>query len=296
MSEILEQCPICSSRNFNPYMEITDWFFSGEKFSLVKCVKCGLIFINPRPLVEKIGIYYASAEYLSHGLRKKRIIDSIYGLIRKQSIRIKFNLVKSFISGSNILDIGCGTGEFLTYCNEHGFKAWGVEPNKRGRNFALQNNLNVADSLHNLDILQGRVDCITMWHVLEHIHDLNETMGEIHDLLSDDGILVIAVPNCNSLDARYFKEYWAAYDVPRHLYHFSKETFSQLAIKFGYDIIKVIPQKFDAYYVSMLSIKYKYNKMHSWLFPIYGFWFNLRSHYNENRYSSLIFVLNKKKS
>lgn len=296
MSEFLDQCPICSSQNFNPYLEISDWFFSKEKFSLVKCMNCGLVFVNPRPVVENIGNYYDSDEYLSHGLRNKRLIDRIYGIIRKRSIRIKLNLVKSFISGSNILDIGCGTGEFLSYCKQHGLKAWGVEPNERGRNFAIKGKLNVADSLLNLDIIEGTIDCITMWHVLEHIHDLNETMRELYYLLSNDGILIIAVPNCNSRDARYFKEYWAAYDVPRHLYHFSNDTISQLAEKFGYNILKVIPQKLDAYYISMLSIKYKYNKMCSWLFPIYGFWFNLRSHYDKNGYSSLIFVLKKKKS
>jgi predicted TPR repeat methyltransferase len=198
------------------------------------------------------------------------------------------------MSGLNILDIGCGTGEFLSYCQIKGMTVRGVEPNERGQTFAIKNNLTVSEHLNFVDINPGSIDAITMWHVIEHIHDLRGTLLKIYEYLNSMGVLIIAVPNSNSFDAKFFKEYWAAYDVPRHIYHFSKQNITHLAESFGFKVIKVVPQKFDAYYVSMLSLRYKYNKILSWLFPLFGLWFNIRSYYDKNRYSSLIFVLKKK--
>lgn len=294
MSEELVQCPICDSDTFHRYMEVTDWFLTKERFLLVKCSNCGLIFINPRPDITEISPYYCSDDYISHGLKNTKLIDKIYGFIRQRSIRMKFNLIRPHMSGLNILDIGCGTGEFLSYCQIKGMTVRGVEPNERGRAFAIKNNLTVSDHLNFVDINPGSIDAITMWHVIEHIHDLRGTLLKINEYLNSMGVLIIAVPNSNSFDAEFFKEHWAAYDVPRHIYHFSKQNITHLAESFGFKVIKVVPQKFDAYYVSMLSLKYKYNKILSWLFPLFGLWFNIRSYYDKNRYSSLIFILKKK--
>jgi 2-polyprenyl-3-methyl-5-hydroxy-6-metoxy-1,4-benzoquinol methylase len=194
----------------------------------------------------------------------------------------------------NILDIGCGTGEFLNFMNRVGWKTTGIEPAASPREFAKQQyNLNIFDENELDNLPTGGFDVITLWHVLEHVPDLNNRIDQIKRLLTKDGLLVVALPNCESWDAVFYQEHWAAWDVPRHFYHFSKSTFSLLMKNNELDIFSIYPMKFDAFYISLLSEKYKQGKPNF----LNAFFNGLRSNFSANQkgnnYSSLIYLIKK---
>lgn len=294
MTETISVCPVCSAALFNKKMELKDYFLTGEVFLLVECSSCRFRFINPRPGPGIIGRYYKSEEYISHGIKKNDPVSWMYQKARNFSISRKFRLLKRHIKGSKVLDIGCGTGEFLSYLKHHNLHVTGMEPNSGAREFAIQTHgLTVYENPDQIAEAGLKFDAITLWHVLEHIHDLNATLVKIGRILNQHGVLIIAVPNCESWDARHFGPYWAAYDVPRHLYHFTAATMKLLLRKHGFTIAETRPQKLDAYYVSMLSLKYKSGTGRSWMFPFYGLWSNLMTGPDKSGYSSTIFILKR---
>ncbi|MDP1621813.1 MAG: methyltransferase domain-containing protein [Bacteroidales bacterium] len=297
MEETIDNCPVCEKKSFSPFLDIKDHFLTGELFSIQKCDTCGFKFIDPRPDKMEIGRYYQSEDYISHDAKKSNIISRIYKLVRVVSIKSKYILVRKHVQHGMILDIGCGTGEFLHYCNSRGFDVTGVEPNDKANQYAQEvNGIPVFKRLSEMPENQGCFHCITMWHVLEHVHDLNETIRLVKSRLHPDGIFIVAVPNCNSWDAKEYGKFWAAYDVPRHLYHFTAATMKKLVANHGFEIRKKIPQKFDAYYVSMLSEKYRTGRNNYFKALFFGFWSNLQAGKYDRGSSSQIFVLSLKKS
>ncbi len=295
MTEKIQSCPVCNETDFSDFLVVEDHFLTKEEFKIQKCNGCGFKFINPRPVKADIGLYYQSEEYISHDAKKANLFNNIYKMARVFSIKRKFAVVEEAIHTGKILDIGCGTGEFLRYCQSRGFTVTGVEPNDKARLYAHeQHKIPVHASLNSLAGLAPAYNCITMWHVLEHVHDLNETLEEVRGLLKPGGIFVVAVPNCNSWDAQKYGKFWAAYDVPRHLYHFVDSTLHKLVLKHGFIIQKTIPQKLDAYYVTMLSEKYQSGKSNYLKSVILGFWSNLQARRQKIGYSSQIFILSRK--
>jgi 2-polyprenyl-3-methyl-5-hydroxy-6-metoxy-1,4-benzoquinol methylase len=296
MDELISNCPVCGNTSFLPFLEVEDYFLSHEIFSIQECNSCRFKFVSPRPDTAVIGKYYQSDEYISHDAGHTDLLSSVYKLARVISISNKYKIVRKFASGGKLLDIGCGTGEFLKYCQAKGFEVLGVEPSDKARSFAQSKNMvHVFDQLESLSESDGTFNCITMWHVLEHIHNLNDLILNVSKRLRPDGVFVVAVPNSNSWDARYYKKYWAAYDVPRHLYHFTKETLQQLASKHGFEILKIYPQNLDAYYVSMLSEKYKSGQTNYVRSLLHGFWSNWYAKKPGIGHSSQVFLLSFKK-
>ena len=295
--EYLSECPICGNPTFIPFLNCLDFFLTKEEFPIVICQKCGLKFVNPRPEVLDIGRYYESPDYVSHDSERKSGLNILYKQIRRFSIREKFKLVQKSSLGHKILDIGCGTGEFLFFCNQKGFETTGIEPGEKPRKYAnTKYQLNVLDETQ-IDILgHSNYDIITLWHVLEHVHLLNERMNKIVDLLKPDGTLIIAVPNSNSWDALYYKNFWAAYDLPRHLYHFSQDTMKFLLHQHNLEISRIVPMKLDAFYISLLSEKYLHGKQNYLRAFINGIRSNNFARMNKNEYSSLIYVIKKSKN
>ena len=268
MSEEIQKCPVCHSEEQTLFLRVRDHFLSGEDFNISHCTACGFRFVTPRPGADEIGRYYQSEEYISHDTGRKNLITRIYTIARYFSIRGKFRIVKSRLAGGKILDIGCGTGEFLRYCKSKGFSVTGVEPNEKARSFARdQNDIPVSDDLAGVFEKDETFDCITMWHVLEHVHELDLTLCRIRDMLTPGGTLIVAVPNSNSPDAAEYGSFWAAWDVPRHIYHFTYDSMVRLMGNYGFKIAGVKPQKLDAYYVSMLSEKYRSGKKCQLYFP-----------------------------
>jgi 2-polyprenyl-3-methyl-5-hydroxy-6-metoxy-1,4-benzoquinol methylase len=295
MAEKINKCPVCKGGVFSDYLKVEDHFLSKETFIIQQCNSCGFRFINPRPSGEEIGRYYQSDEYISHGVKKNDLMSRAYRLARIFSIRNKFRIVKKHSQPGKILDIGCGTGEFLSFCRDKGFSVSGVEPNDKARVFAQSvNGISVTDKLDDIKDQTGSFNCITMWHVLEHVHELDETLNRIMNLLTPGGVFIAAVPNSNSWDAAKYKGHWAAWDVPRHLYHFNENSMRELAKKKGFVTGEIIPQKLDAYYVSMLSEKYLTGHANYFKSVINGFWSNFMAKKEGVGHSSLIFILKMK--
>jgi len=292
--ELLKNCPVCGSDIFDPFISGTDYFLTGEKFEIVKCNSCGFRFTNPRPKAEELGKYYESAEYISHSDTRKGLFAAVYQQVRKYTLGRKLAMISNFQQKGEILDIGCATGQFLNYMSDHGWKTTGIEPDEKTRARAISEyGLQVFPEEKLNSFNKASFDVVTMWHVLEHVADLKGRMKQIKNLLKPQGTLIIAVPNSDAYDAKKYGEFWAGYDLPRHLYHFTKSDVKLLVEKFGFTIVNILPMKFDAFYVSLLSEKYKSGKMR-WPPALWnGFWSNLKSGQN-NGHSSLIYVIKMK--
>ncbi len=289
----ITKCQICKSNDLSQFLQTKDYFFTDEYFTLSVCNNCNFVFTNPVPDIESIGKYYGTEKYLSHDTNSNGILGNIYKTVRYFNLRGKYSLIKNFKTSGQILDIGCGTGEFLNFMKQKNWETFGIEPEVKAKEFAINNyHLDIfpEDKLNEFD--KNKFDLITMWHVLEHVYDLNERLGIISDLLKNDGIFINALPIIDSPDAKKFGNYWAGLDVPRHLHHFSYESFSQLANNNGFKVIGSFPMKFDAYYVSYLSHQAKQNSMAFLRGLIDGLISNFKADKRRN-YSSMIFVLGK---
>ena len=292
--EQISNCPVCQNNTFEKYLEVKDYTVSNENFQIVSCKSCGFKFTNPRPNSNEIGKYYKAESYISHTNTSKGLIAKIYHAVRKFTLKSKLNLINGlYPQKGKLLDIGCGTGMFLNEARENGWKVNGIEPDLGARQIAEE----INKSIINLEILSSfkneRFNIITMWHVLEHVHLLNETMDWLKDRITEDGFIIIAVPNHESKDAEVFQAQWAAYDVPRHLYHFSQKSIKELFDQKGFRLEKTLPMKFDSFYVSMLSTKYQTGKTNYIKAFISGLKSNLDAETNKGNYSSLIYVFKK---
>jgi SAM-dependent methyltransferase len=287
----IDTCPICDQKEFSPFISAVDYTVSKDTFKIVVCNNCGFHFTNPIPTIDKIGEYYKSEDYISHSSTNKGMVNKLYQLVRKRTLKQKVKLVMRLGKGKEVLDIGAGTGHFLNACKLSGLNTLGLEPDEDARKFAAENfgvNLQPLDQLHKLD--NGSKDVITMWHVLEHVYDLQKDVQKISEVLKEDGTLIVAVPNRNSFDAKHYKEFWAAFDLPIHLYHFVPDDIRRLFEKYDMELKEILPMKFDSYYVSMLSEKYKGGNI------IKAFWNGWRSNMKatEGSYSSQIYIIQKK--
>ena len=298
--ETITNCPICSGNKFKPFISCVDYTVSRETFQVVQCEACGFRFTNPRPAENEIGKYYESEEYISHSGTSRGVVNKIYGMVRNHTIKQKVKLINKQIPNPksqirNALDIGCGTGEFLNTCKQNGWNVTGIEPSEVARKHAKENfGIEPLTPEKLFEISEKKFNVITMWHVLEHVHQLHKTIEQINKLLIDDGALIVAVPNCNSFDAKKYREHWAAWDLPRHIYHFTKKDIEKLFLRFGFKLQQVLPMKFDSYYVSLLSEKYKTGSSNL----MAGFFSGLKSNLNaggENGYSSQVYILKKNK-
>jgi 2-polyprenyl-3-methyl-5-hydroxy-6-metoxy-1,4-benzoquinol methylase len=293
MEEVLV-CPNCNNADFEPFLNCIDYTVTKEQFTIKNCKNCGFKLTSPRPTAAEIGKYYDSEDYISHSNTSAGLINKIYHLVKRRAIQQKIHLIEGLNPHSkNILDIGCGAGSFLKEISEAGWNAKGVEPSEKIRNFCKNDlRLEVYDENY-LEKTADRFSVITMWHVLEHVHGLNQRIDEIYRLLTPGGYAVIAVPNYQSADAKKYKEYWAAFDVPRHLYHFSSDIIKSLFQKHKLHFIKSIPMKMDSFYVSMLSEKYMQSSLQMPKAFITGLTSNLKAGSNAEKYSSVIYIFSK---
>ncbi len=291
----ITNCPICNADKLSFWRKGIDHNVSSDEFKISQCDVCKFKFTNPIPTENTIGEYYKSDNYISHSSTKKGIINKIYHKVRERAIKQKEALINSLTNEKTLLDIGCGTGDFLGYCKTKNWEAIGLEPDADARKLALSNNKTETFPLEKLSELASESrNIITMWHVLEHVYNLNNDIEEYKRILKPGGHLLVAVPNCSSHDANYYKEHWAALDLPIHLYHFTPNDIDRLMSNHGMKLTKVLPMKFDSYYISMISEKYKGGNI------ISGFWRGFISNYKakktKNTYSSQIYVIQKVKN
>lgn len=292
--EQISNCPVCQNNTFEKYLEVQDYTVTQERFQIVSCKSCGFKFTNPRPDQNEIGEYYKAESYISHTNTSKGFIAKIYHAVRKFTLKGKLNLISSlYPQKGKLLDVGCGTGMFLNEARENGWKVNGIEPDSGARQIAEKVNKVTIRTEILTSFQSEQFNIITMWHVLEHVHLLNETVDWLKGRLSENGYLIVAVPNHESKDADIYKQQWAAYDVPRHLYHFSQKSMRQLFEQRGFRLVKTLPMKFDSFYVSMLSTKYQTGNVNYLEAFTVGLKSNLGAKKNIGNYSSLIYVFKK---
>ncbi len=291
----LTECPVCHTTNLAPFLSCNDYTVSHETFHLQRCLSCGFVMTNPRPGPDQLPAYYKSEAYISHSNKSTNLVDVIYKAARTFTLKWKIRLLEKYSlkPPTSILDFGCGTGDFLQLCAENGLAIEGIEPSPLARNEATHKTGREIKS--SINEISTQSDALTLWHVLEHVTDLNETLEKLRDALTKNGTMFIAVPNLNSADAEHYGEHWAAYDVPRHLWHFSQNSMEKLLANHELKLTTTVPMRLDAYYVSMLSEKYRLGKntIATMGRAISQGWKSNRRAQKTREYSSLIYIVRK---
>jgi len=280
------------SQKNNTYLETKDFSVSGESFLLQMVPEGDMLETIPKPAIEALPGYYKSENYISHTDRKANWFERVYHSVKKFTIAKKVQLINTLVTNrGSLLDIGAGTGDFLVAAKKSKWEVTGVEPNQEAVALALGKGIHTVPETSELE---ETFDIITMWHVLEHIPNLEAHIQTLSRLLKPNGKIIIAVPNYKSFDAGYYKTFWAAYDVPRHLWHFSRNAIGRLFKDENIHVVKILPMYFDAFYVSLLSEKYKTGSRNPFRAFCVGLWSNVRA-MSSGEYSSLIYVLEKRK-
>ena len=270
------------------FQKIRDYSVSKEIFELHHNPEYDILITFPKPSLEKLPSYYESEDYISHTDGKRSVFEKLYQLIKGIALKNKLKLINTQSQKGKLLDIGAGTGDFLVVAKKDGWETIGVEPSEKAKAIAISKGVDFVEKLS--DIESNTFDVITMWHVLEHVPNLDDYLVELKRLLKPSGTIIIAVPNFKSFDANYYGKFWAAYDVPRHIWHFSKTAIDKLFSEKEMKLTQVLPMKFDSFYVSLLSEKYKTGKMNYFM----AFFVGLKSNAFGNRnkeYSSHIYVI-----
>jgi 2-polyprenyl-3-methyl-5-hydroxy-6-metoxy-1,4-benzoquinol methylase len=275
--------------NKKHFLTVTDYSVSKETFELYHDEELDMLITHPQPSLDVLGKYYESADYISHTDSKRSLFEKAYHFVKGIALKNKLNLINSLQPNKGkILDIGSGTGEFLSVAQQDGWETIGLEPSDKAKQIAINKGVSFAVTIAQLE--DRSFDVITMWHVLEHVPDLDHQIKELKRLLKPTGSLIIAVPNFKSFDAKHYGKFWAAYDVPIHFWHFSKKAIQQLFGNENMKLEKVLPMKFDSFYVSLLSEKYKTGKMNF----VKAFFIGLQSNWKAKQdfeYSSHIYIL-----
>jgi 2-polyprenyl-3-methyl-5-hydroxy-6-metoxy-1,4-benzoquinol methylase len=284
------ECPVCAGNATAFFLPVTDYSSSGKKFEVWQCPDCTVCFTQDAPGEDEIAPFYQFEDYISHTDTKKGLVHRLYHIVRNITLNSKKKIIKKAtgLTTGRILDIGCGTGAFLHTMKKSGWEVTGLEPDETARKNCLGNygiTARLPDELFSLPAQS--FDAITMWHVLEHVHQLQPYIKQMYQLLKPGGVLIIAVPNYTSYDARVYKNFWAAWDVPRHLYHFSPVAMKRLLGAHQFQTGKTSPMWFDSFYVSMLSEKYRKGNIVRAMFT--GFISNMKAFFNREKCSSIVY-------
>lgn len=270
------------------FLNVKDYSVSQETFELLHDEELDMLITHPQPSLEKLPSYYESVDYISHTDGNKSLFEKMYQFVKTIALKNKLKLINSQSPKGSILDIGAGVGDFLTVAKNDGWETIGIEPSDKAKAIAKNKGVSFVESLSELE--SNSFDVITMWHVLEHVPDLENQIKELKRLIKPTGTVIVAVPNFKSYDAEYYGKFWAAYDIPIHLWHFSKTAIKKIFTKENLELVKVLPMKFDSFYVSLLSEKYKTGKMNFIKAFFIGLKSNLKGSQN-SEYSSHIYVL-----
>ncbi len=292
----MEKCLVCGKEQFEKIVDSKDYCVSQEDFTVSKCVSCTFGFTKNAPDADHIGRYYEHDDYVSHTDTKEGLFFSIYHSVRNYMLGQKLSYLKNHTTVKKLFDIGSGTGYFVHHSKQNGVEVTGFEPDADARKQALKNfNIELESSLETVLSRREKFDAISMWHVLEHVHDLNGYFEHFRTLLQDDGVLAIAVPNYTSYDAGYYKKYWAAYDLPKHLWHFSPESMKVLAKKHNFEHQKSYAMPFDPFYIALLSEGHKKSGFIGKLRAVFiGTISFIKGLFNSEKASSVVYIFKKK--
>lgn len=287
-----DSCPVCNSESLDNYITASDWGLTGETFRIEKCAMCSFALTQDAPDAESIVKYYHHDDYVSHTDTNEGIFFKVYHMVRNYMLNKKRNWVSKNTEKGNVLDIGSGTGYFLNNMKNAGWAVDGFEPEQAARQVAKENfDIDLADDLNVFVQGDKKYTAITMWHVLEHVHTLNDYFAYFNAMLNADGSVFIAVPNYTSTDAKFYKDKWAAWDLPKHLWHFSPKSLQVLAEKHDFELVKKYSLPFDAFYISLLSENSFMGKLRAVFVGQFSF---LLSLFNVDKASSILYVLKKK--
>ena len=280
-------------------LSANDHLVTGRKFDILKNPETTILETHPRPTKEELPTYYDSENYTSHNDKSAGIVSFCYRIIKSISTSRKIRIGQNSLSKNTpqnkprLLDVGCGTGDFLYSCLKKGWQINGIENNKNAKNNSrTEVSSFIFDDFEFLKSQPERFDIITMWHSLEHILDLKQTIVDMKKLLTNKGVIVVACPNHKSFDAIFYKESWAAYDLPRHLWHFDKDSISKLFVEHNMQLTKTLPMYWDSFYISILSEKIISKKNKFLKGVIVGLLSNVSAMFSKE-HSSLIYVFNK---
>lgn len=288
----IDKCPVCEGTSFHPLTTAIDYTVSQKTFNIVQCNNCTLAMTSPRPDDASLGLYYQSDQYISHTAKANTIIDRLYLIARKFTLSSKYRIVRRWTTGYDLLDYGAGTADFLGYMHGRGFNVTGIEPSTEARTIASKRHPDISIQ-PDLPSAQ-QFDIITLWHVLEHIPDLSATLQKLRSILAPNGRMFIAVPTLTAWESKYYGAHWAAYDVPRHLWHFAPGTMKPLLEKNRLRQLGVIPMYLDSFYISLLSEKYRNHGQINAFGMIRAFINGFRSNlygFKTGNYSSLIYII-----
>lgn len=288
------KCPWCGSEKAQIHLWLKDEFLSQEEFQIYECKSCGLLYTEPRPNPDEIGKYYKSDAYYSHRENNKGLIPRIYETIKSINLKRKYKLAVNGMQTGIVLDIGCGVGDFLCLMEKNNWETIGIEPSEDAKQIAekrLSHKILHPNDIQSLE--PNSIDLITMWHVLEHVDDLKEEINQIQRLLKQKGRLVLALPNFKSYDAQFYNTHWAAYDVPRHLNHFCKESIVKIFKNSELELVETSKLKWDAYYISYMSEMFKHHRLPLVRGAFRGMISNCKAR-KTNEWSSRVYIFEKK--
>ena len=288
--EIISNCPVCQSQHIESFLEAKDYTVSGEFFKIVQCRNCEFLFTNPRPSAQEASVYYQSENYISHSDTNEGLVNKLYHWVRNITLKQKTNWIKPYKTSPELLDIGCGNGHFLLACKNAGWDVSGMELDEKTAIQARKNTqANIVNQLDQIDATK-RFQIISLWHVLEHVYELDQYFDFFKTHLKDSGKLLLALPNPKSHDAEKFKSYWAAYDVPRHIHHFTPKSIELLASKYGFKLVKRKGLLFDSFYISLLSNENQSGNKKLLSSFITGFFSNCKAFIFSGNYSSNLYI------
>jgi len=288
-------CPVCRSTELKKVFDVKDHSITQETFAIWECTNCSVRFTQDVPDQQNIGRYYKSEVYISHSNTNKGTLSRLYKTVRNHTLETKSNLIKKYtVNSGSVLDLGAGIGAFLDTMRGKGWDVTGLEPDEGARHQASKYyNLELKPASELSQLPDQSFDAITLWHVLEHVHDLHPYLDQLKRLLKPNGKIFIAVPNYTSSDARFYGPYWAAYDVPRHLYHFSPKSIETLIKQHGLILTEMKPMWYDSFYISLLSSKYKNGRL-NWPGAIFqGLRSNINTLGNKKSCSSVTYIISK---
>lgn len=287
-----EKCPVCSSEQIKPYLKATDWGYSGKPFEIYECKQCTFAFTQDIPDQTEIAQYYQHADYVSHTDTQEGLFFKIYHKVRAKMLRKKRLWVEKHSTKGRILDIGAGTGYFLNEMKQNAWEVLGFEPEATARSVAQSNfKIDLKSDLEKIVNTEKKFDALSMWHVLEHVHTLDTYFEYFNQLLNPKGKVFIAVPNYTSTDGQFYKENWAAWDVPKHLWHFSPQSLEKLAEKHHFQLEKKYALPFDAFYIALLSEKSFLGKIRATFIGSLSY---VKAVFSVDKASSVLYVLKKK--
>ncbi len=294
--ETVNICVVCGSNKNEKLFDCVDKVSSFEKFGIYRCKECSFQYTDNRPTLIEAGKYYLSDKYVSHTDDKKSVVISLYRAVRNINLKWKLNLINALNNNKkgSILDYGCGLGSFLSFCKENGWETTGMDISEEARKEVKKRyDINVFENSELFNKNNLKYDIISLWHVLEHVYNIDDTIQGLKEKINENGHILIALPNNNSYDAKKYKEHWDAYDVPRHIWHFNKKSVEKIFLKHGLELVNTKPMVYDSYYVSIRSEMHKGNKLYFLFGMFWGFISHLKAIYS-NEYSSQLYIFRKK--